>query len=347
MRVSADDLRRCITDIFAASGSDTEEAGVIAEHLVGANLVGHDSHGVIRVMEYLPFIERDMVRPNQTATVVADTDVVTVIDGGRGYGQVIGVAAMERGIAKCRRQGVALIGIRNTGHLGRIGHWAELVAAAGLVSLHCVNTSGFGILVAPYGGREPRLSANPLAAGIPVADAPLILDMSTAAIAHGKIKVALNAKTEIPDNCVIDHTGQVTRDPAAYVGPPVGAILPVGGHKGHGLSILIEVLAGALTGGHCSHPDHAAYLANNMFSLLLDPDVMGAGGGFADELRRLEDWVKSSALATGSGEILLPGEIERRTRTERLANGIPLDDTTGRQLIETGRAAGADMQGIG
>ena len=285
MRIAADGLRDCVTNIFAAAGSGRDEAAAIADHLVGANLVGHDSHGVIRVAEYMPFVERDMVRPNQTGEAIVDTEIVTVIDGGRGYGQVIGVQAMELGIAKCRQRGLAVVGIRNTGHLGRIGYWAELAAAAGFVSLHFVNTSGFGILVAPYGGREPRLSANPLAAGVPRPDrSPLILDMSTAAIAHGKIKVALNAKTLLPDNCVIDHAGQVTRDPATYEGPPVGAILPVGGHKGHGLSVMIEVLAGALTGGHCSHPDHADYLANNMFSLLLDPDLMGAGAGFGNEL---------------------------------------------------------------
>ncbi len=208
MRIAADNLRTCITDIFAAAGSQTEEAQIVAEHLSGANLVGHDSHGVIRAIQYMPQVDQDKVRPNQTAQAVVDTDIVTVIDGGRGYGQVIGVQAMERGIDKCRRRGLATVGIRNTGHLGRIGHWAELVAAAGLVSLHFVNTSGAGILVAPYGGREPRLSANPLAAGVPgPGGPPLILDMATAAIAHGKISVARNAKTQLPDNCVIDHAG--------------------------------------------------------------------------------------------------------------------------------------------
>ncbi len=348
MRIAVENLESCINGIFVAAGSRVEEARVLAEHLIGANLVGHDSHGVIRAIQYVPNVEQDKVRPNQTARAVVDTDVVTVIDGGRGYGQVIGVQAMEMGIEKCQRHGMAAVGIRNTGHLGRIGHWAELVAAAGLVSLHFVNTSGAGILVAPYGGREPRLSANPLAAGVPMPGrAPLILDMSTAAIAHGKISVALNAKTQLPDNCVIDHTGQVTRDPATYEGPPVGAILPVGGHKGSGLSVIIEVLAGALTGGHCSNPDNenAGYLCNNMFSLLLGPDLMGAGAGFGGELARLETWVKSSAPAVGTdGEILLPGEIEQRVRADRLKNGIPLDDETRRQLVRVGETLGVNMR---
>ncbi len=350
MRIDAARLQSCVHDIFVATGSEANEARVLADHLIGANLVGHDSHGVIRVIQYVRHVAQDKVRPNQTAAAVVDTDLVTVIDGGRGYGQVIGVRAMELGIEKCQRRGMAVVGIRNTGHLGRIGHWAEFVAAAGFVSLHFVNTSGAGILVAPHGGREARLSANPLAAGVPVPGrAPLILDMSTAAIAHGKISVALNAKTQLPDNCVVDHIGQVTRDPAAYEGPPVGAILPVGGHKGSGLSVIIEVLAGALTGGHCSNPnnENAGYLCNNMFSLLLDPDLMGAGGGFGGELERLETWIKSSAPAVGAGgEILLPGEIEQQTRADRLANGIPIDDETRRQLIEVGEARGVNVGAI-
>ncbi len=338
MRLPADVLTTHAVEILTAAGSSSAEARVVADHLVGANLVGHDSHGVIRIPSYLAALRNDQVRPNQAATAVLDTGSICVFDGGRGFGQAIGAQALDAAIAKCRQHGLALMGIRNTGHLGRIGYWAERAAAAGFVSFHCVNTSGAGILVAPFGGREARLSANPLAFGVPVPGrAPMILDMSTASIAHGKILVAANAKTALPDNCVTDHTGRVTRDPAAYMGPPVGAILPIGGHKGHGLSIMIEILAGALTGGHCSNPEHGAFLANNMFSLLLDPDLMGAGAAFGSELNALEQWVKSSAPAMDAsgdadGGILMPGEIEQRTRADRLANGIPLDDETWRQL---------------
>ena len=234
-------------------------------------------------------------------------------------------------LAKARDTGLAALGIRNTGHLGRIGHWAERCAEAGFLSLHLVNTSGFGVLVAPWGSREARLSANPLAAGVPIPGGePIILDISTASIAEGKIKVARNAGTKLPEGCVVDATGLPTRDPAAFYGPPRGAILPFGGHKGSGLSVIIELLAGALTGGGCTapHSANAAVLRNNMFSLLIRPDLLGAGDAMGPEIEAFIAWLKSAAPAEPHSEILLPGEVERRTKAQRQKNGIPLDAAT-------------------
>jgi len=199
MPYKAEAVERLVAAIFARAGSRDEEARTIARHLVEANLVGHDSHGVVRVPSYIDWLRKDMVRANQSARIVFETDTVAVIDGQFGFGQVIGEQAMAAGIRKARRHALAAVALRNSGHLGRIGDWAIMAADAGLVSLHWVNTSGAGILVAPFGGTDRRLSANPIAAGAPVAGGtPIIADLSTCVIAEGKIKVALNKGVEVP-----------------------------------------------------------------------------------------------------------------------------------------------------
>ncbi len=180
-----------------------------------------------------------------------------------------------------------MVALRNSGHLGRIGDWAEMAAHAGKVSLHFVNTSGGGILVAPFGGSQRRLSANPIAAGVPVKEGPpIILDISTCTIAEGKIKVAFNKGEKVPDGCILDGAGHPTNDPKAFYAAPAGAILPFGGHKGYSLSVIAEVLAGALTGGSCSHFG-VDRVANNMLSIIFDPAFFQSADDFAREIERL------------------------------------------------------------
>src|SRR5579864_1288021 len=249
---SSDRLKTLVAAIFSAAGCEPPESRRIAHYLVEANLVGHDSHGVIRVPQYIDWLGAGKVYANKTLEVVSETDVIAVVDGQFGFGQTMGEAAMNFGIEKCRQRGVAVVALRNTGHLGRIGDWALMVARSGLISLHFVNTSGGGILVAPAGGTQRRLSANPIAAGVPIKNgAPILLDISTCTIAEGKIKVAFNKGTLVPPGCILDGAGQPTDDPSAFYATPPGAILPLGGHKGYALSVIVEVLAGALTGGSC------------------------------------------------------------------------------------------------
>ena len=335
-------VERLVAAIFARAGSRGEEARTVARHLVEANLAGHDSHGVIRVPSYIDWLRKDMVRANQSARIVLETDIVAVIDGQFGFGQVIGEQAMAVGIRKARRHALAAVALRNSGHLGRIGDWAIMAADAGLVSLHWVNTSGAGILVAPFGGTDRRLSANPMAAGAPVAGgAPIVADLSTCVIAEGKIKVALNAGVEVPSGAIIDGQGRPTSDPKTFYADP-GAILPIAAHKGYVLSMICEILAGALSGGGTSHPSNptASRVVNGMLSILLDPTVFTPAQDFAREIRRLAEWVRASPPARPGGEILLPGEPEERTRAERLAKGLPLDPTTWSELRDTAASVG-------
>jgi hydroxycarboxylate dehydrogenase B len=281
------------------------------------------------------------VQANRSMQVVLENEVLAVVDGQFGFGQTIGTQAVQLGIDKCRRHGVSVIALRNTGHLGRIGDWPLQAARAGILSLHFVNTTGAGILVAPYGGTQRRLSANPIAAGIPITGGePILLDISACTLAEGKIRVALNQGTAVPENCIIDAQGRPTTDPRVFYADPPGAILSIGGHKGYGLAVLCEVLAGALTGGGCSNPEHAGRLANGMLSIYLEPTFFQKDEAFAAEIRRFITWVKSSAKARPDGEILMPGESEERTRTKRLRDGIDIDDTTWSQIVGAAQSVG-------
>jgi len=335
-------LRRFVGAIFEAAGSLPGEAGIVADHLVEANLKGHDSHGSIRASKYVAWVEAGQLLPNRHAEVVSDRGALVVVDGGFGYGQVIGREAMGIAIERARTYGFCALGIRNSGHLGRVGAWAEQLAEANLASFHFVNTSGFGILVAPHGGSDRRLSANPVAAGAPMKGRPpVILDIATSSTAEGKIQVARNRGQALEPGLVIDGAGVPTTDPERFYASPPGAIFPFGGHKGSGLSFMCEILAGSLTGGASSHPQNptASRLVNNMLTLAFEPAAFPTDQFDADVLR-LADWTKASPPLTPGGEVLLPGEVELRTEVERLASGIPVDDQTLGQLCEIAKSLG-------
>ena len=340
-RIGASELRAFVADVFRAAGSDDDEAHIVGDHLVDANLAGHESHGVIRITKYLNWHAKGMVIANRHAVIVRESPCNAVIDGQFGYGQVIGREAMAIATAKAGQSGLCAVAIRNSGHLGRIGAWAEQVARAGFASIHFVNTSGFGMLVAPHGGTDRRLSANPIAASAPgPSGGPLVLDISTSAIAEGKIQVAKNHGEQLPPGCTIDSEGRPNQDPAVFYGPPVGALLPIGGHKGYGLSVFCEILAGALSGGQTTNPANATAgrLVNNMLSLVFDPQAFCGAEAFSAEIVRLAEWVKASPPAVSGDEVLLPGDVERRTRARLERDGIPLDAVTRQQIAGSVRA---------
>lgn len=343
MKLPHDRLQQMVARIFAQAGCHEREAGSIAAHLVDSNLVGHDSHGVIRVVSYVAWIRQGKVVPNQSLKILFENDALAMVDGSGGFGQVIGEQAVELGIAKSARSGVAVVALRNSGHLGRIGDWAEQAARGGRVSLHLVNTNGAGLLVAPFGGIDRRLSADPIAVGVPRdRQPPIVLDISTCAIAEGKIRVAFNKGVSVPEGAIIDSQGQPTTDPRIFYGQPPGAILPMGGHKGYGLAVMAELLAGALGGNGCTRPG-VPRLANGMLSIYLDPNRFVSAEYFRSEIDEFVEFVKSSRTVTPGGEILMPGELEHRHRQARMVEGIQLDDTTWGQLADTWRAVGLEQ----
>lgn len=337
--VTAGKLVDLVSAIMGGGGSHAAEARTIARRLVDSNLVGHDSHGVIRVGKYLEWAQQGWLRPNVGPTVVFENDALAIVDGNRGFGQVIGEFATSLGIRKAAAQGIAFTGLRNCGHLGRLGDWAEMAADAGQVSLHFLNTSG-AQRVAPYGGSDRRLSTNPLAIGVPLADAPpAILDITTSMVAEGKLMVAQNKGEQVPEGWIVDAAGRPTTDPGRFYDG--GALLTIGAHKGSGLSILTDLLAGAVTTGRSSDPEDTV-LRNNMLSIFIDPKVYDRDNVVLAEARRLVDWVKASPPAVPGQPVLGPGDVERRTRAVRLAEGVPLDDKTWDDLVTAARSVGID-----
>ncbi|MFP6618245.1 MAG: Ldh family oxidoreductase, partial [Pirellulaceae bacterium] len=211
------DLKQYTHTIFAAAGCSEQEAARVAEHLVEANLVGHDSHGIIRIARYIEWIQEGKVLANQQVKVILENDMLAVLDGQFGLGQSIGEQAVRIGLDKCSAQGISIVGLRDAGHLGRIGDWPLMAARENKISIHFVNTSGAGILVAPFGGVDRRLSANPFAVGVPRQNGePIILDISACMMAEGKIRVALHQGKLLPDGCIIDAQGQPANDPKAF-----------------------------------------------------------------------------------------------------------------------------------
>ena len=195
------------TAIMHAAGCNRDEAATIARRLVDSNLVGHDSHGVLRVSRYLDWMRKGWVKANQAPSVVFENDSIAIVDGNRGFGQIVGEFAGKLGTDKAAQGGIALVGLRNCGHLGRVGDWAELAAAAGQVSLHFLNTSG-AQRVAPFGGSDRRLSTNPITIGVPVKDGePIIVDMTTSMAAEGKLMVAVNRGEQVPEGWISDAQG--------------------------------------------------------------------------------------------------------------------------------------------
>lgn len=342
-RFASNAVERLASTIFQRAGSKPEEAATIARRLVDANLVGHDSHGVIRIPQYIERVLAKEMIPNQTIEVVSETDVLAVVDGRFGFGQTIGEQTMQLAIRKCAHSGISVVALRNSGHLGRIGDWAIMAAEAGKISLHWVNTSGGGILVAPFGGSDRRLSADPIAAGIPVkGGSPIVADLSACVIANGKIRVARNKGVPVPEGCLIDANGQPTTDPEVFYANPPGAILPFAGHKGFALGVLVETLAGALSGGGASNPENpsAHMIVNNMLTVVLDPAVFMPEAAYSQEIDRFVAWVKGSPPIEEGGSILMPGEPEERSRAERRTHGLEIDDKTWDQITAAARSVG-------
>ena len=335
--VRAAPLIEWVTSIMRAGGCREKEAETVARRLVESNLVGHDSHGVLRVAKYLEWMRLGWLRANQTPTIVFESDAIAIVDGNRGFGQVVGEFAGALGTSKGAKSGIAMVGLRNCGHLGRVGDWAELAAAAGQVSLHFLNTSG-AQRVAPFGGSDRRLSTNPITIGVPIAGAdPVIVDMTTSMAAEGKLMVAVNRGESVPEGWIIDKTGQPTTDPRHFYDG--GALLTIAAHKGSALSMVTDLLAGAISTGRSSDPEDTV-LRNNMLSIYIAPKVYDAEGAVAREAARFVAWVKASPPAKRGVPVLLPGEIERTTRARRLAEGIPIDDTTWADLTAAAKSVG-------
>jgi hydroxycarboxylate dehydrogenase B len=338
-----DTLHALIRAVCTAGGSAEREADLVADQLVEANLTGHDSHGVGLLPMYVQSLAKGALVPNRHAELVHDQAAVLVVEGQRGYGQVIGHEAMDLGTARAHEHGIAVLAIRNSFHLGRIGHWAEQCAARGFASIHFVNGIDHPPIHAPFGSAEARLSTNPFCAALPGRDGPMVvLDMATSKIAVGKARVAANRGVPAPEGSLLDADGRPTRNAAVMFQEPKGALVAMGEHKGSGLAIICELMAGALTGGWTTRPEHpmAGGIVNNMLSVLIDPDALGGRERLWHEGGALISYLKSARPLAGVAEVLVPGEPEQRRRRQRLAEGIEVDERSWADILAAARTAG-------
>jgi uncharacterized oxidoreductase len=324
-----------IAAIATAAGSRAQEASLVASNLVLANLCGHDSHGVGMMPWYVKYIVGGGLVVNQHAATTSDAGAMLMLDGQKGYGQVIGHEAMKLGIARAHQQGMALVALRNSHHLGRIGQWAEDCADAGLVSIHFVNALLWP-LVAPFAGTDARFATNPFCVGVPRQRAdPLILDFATSKLALGKVRVAMQSEQPVPAGTLIDSSGAPSTDPRvmfeADAAGKLGAMLPFGDHKGYGMALMCEILGGALTGGETLHENgHMDGIYNNMLSLIIDPARL-ANNGFYREMEAFIAWVKLSPVAQSHDKVRVCGEPELEMRMQR-SSGIPIEVNTWNDL---------------
>jgi uncharacterized oxidoreductase len=340
---STGELTDFATRLLRVGGAGADEARRVAESLVGANLRGHDSHGVMRIPYYIDQVQKGEIVPGAALTVLRESDVLLVADGGWGFGQVQAARLTERLMVKAEKSGVALGTMFKSAHVGRLGEYCEQAAAKGLVSLWMVNTHGTARRVAPPGGTSPRLGTNPLAFGVPNGNELLLLDFGTSATAEGKVRVKRIAGQQCPDGWLLDSGGRPTKDPNVLYQDPPGSILPMGGsqaYKGFGLALMVEVFAGALSGGVCAREVPKNQVGNCAFALVVDPSHLGGEDHFAREVRELAQFVRSSPVASGQGGIQLPGDPERNLFAERSRQGIPLDDGNWRALADRAKKLG-------
>lgn len=335
--IASDRMEAFVASIVRANGSSDEEAALVASNLVRANLKGHDSHGVGLIPTYVNAQHFGKLRPNRQMSVIKDDGAILLLDGNAGFGQVIGIEAMKLGIERAKQHGLCLMSLRNTHHLGRIGEWGEMAADEGLISIHWVNGITKMPLVAPYGGSDARYTTNPYCTAIPeTPDHPrIIFDMATTKVAQGKVRVAYNKGVPVPPDCLIDSKGVMTTDPSVMFEEPTGALMSVGAHKGYGLALICEILAGALSGGGTFQPDRADgfSIINNMMAVLIDPARLGDSGALGAEIDLMQNYVTASPPAPGVDQVMVPGDPERKARAERLENGLPVDDTTCEEMI--------------
>jgi LDH2 family malate/lactate/ureidoglycolate dehydrogenase len=321
-----------VAGIFEAAGATATGARQVANSLVTSDLVGHDSHGIVRVRQYLDTIDQGALDPAAEPAIIQETAVMTGVDARRGFGQIAARFAMELTIQKAEMYGLAATGLFNCNHVGRLGEWVQLAAEQALIGLAFCNGGAKKGSVTPYGSATRLLGTNPIAAAVPVSGrAPIVIDFATSVVAEGKVRVHRNRGQPIPEGWILRADGQSSTNPEDFYAG--GVLLPAAGHKGYSLSLLVELLGGILTGhGSPVLPDFGT--GNGVLFLILAPEAFRPAADFLADSAALCERVKAVSPAPGFAEVLLPGEPEQRTAARRQAEGISIDDTTWTHLTE-------------
>jgi uncharacterized oxidoreductase len=335
MPIFTEDRLRAVTALIVRRmGSDPTETAMVADHLVRANLAGHDSHGVGMLPAYVRLLQDGLLVPNQAPETVLDFGALLVLDARRGFGQRVTALSVDRAIARAREVGACVLGMRNASHIGRVGTYGEQAVAAGMAFIGYVNVADHHDIAAPWACAEPRLGTNPFVTAVPGAEGPMLLDMATTTIAAGKARVARNKGVPVADGCLIDAEGKPTNDPTPFIDDHIGALTAFGRHKGSGLAVMCEIMAGAVAGGQRAGEPYRGGILNSMFAVVIDLARMSGSAAALAGVEATKAHIRSSRVAPGFEQILLPGEPERRSAAARRAEGIPVDDRTWEQIRE-------------
>lgn len=343
--LSYEEIYQATLRVTQALGCPPGEAEVVAEALSKANLAGHDSHGLIRVEQYTRMVQSGDIVPGAPTTVAREAPCTALLDGGWNFGPVIARRAVELAIKKAREYGTGTVSVKNSNHLGRLGEYTLLAAEAGMLCIGTVNNHGRGNLVAPFGGSDGRLATNPISFACPGPDRPVLVDITTSVVAEGKVRLVKNAGKQVPEGWIIDNQGNPTTDPNDLYTDPRGAILPFGGavaHKGYALSVMVDILSGALSGAGCSFSG-TSRLGNAMFFTVVDIEKFVTREEFIEQVSILEQYIKGSPLAPGFKEIVLPGEPEFRQEERRRREGIVVDQATWEQFVAIAAELGVQI----
>ena len=338
--VDAHELERAVSEMLRAVGSPEREADVTARILVDSNLTGHESHGVMAVPRYLEQVKKGWIVPGAEIEVVLDKPAIALVDGNKNFGAAVAHRATELAIEKAKKVGIAAVGARNTHHIGRVGTYPEMIANAGLGGIVCANSGGPVHGVAPYGGAKGRTGTNPISFGFPSDfDGPVVLDMATSVHAGNKMRAYERAGHPIPEGWLQDSDGNPTTDVSEYRNG--GSVRTFGGpvgYKGYGLSFMVEIMSGMLSRNGYSRdmgrPTDRGDVSNGHFIIAIDCEAFMPLEELKEEIADMTGWIKSSPPAKGFDEVLYPGELEARSRNERLESGVPLDGTTFEELVQ-------------
>ncbi|MEM1508070.1 MAG: Ldh family oxidoreductase [Candidatus Bathyarchaeia archaeon] len=326
------------TKIFLAAGVPLEEARLVSELLVKSNLVGHDSHGIIRVIQYINEIEKGSIKPGANIEIVKETSSTAILNGNWGFGQVVAKRAMDLAVEKARKNAVSIVCVFNCNHIGRLADYAIMASEKDMIGIVMVNSTKF---VAPFGGMERLLSTGPMCFAFPsYLDFPLVIDVATSVVAEGKVRVALHKGEKIPYGWIVDKNGNPSNDPKdLYDG---GALLPLGGdehgHKGFGLGLAVEILSGILTSAGCAYEEDKR--GNGVFFEVINVEKFMPLEDFKRKVSDLVRVIKSSKPRPGFKEILVPGEPEHLTEKIRLREGIYVPEKTWEEIKNLARKLG-------
>jgi uncharacterized oxidoreductase len=333
-------LREIMELVFRRLHVPEEEVQIIAETLMEATLAGYPSHGIMRVPRYVEGIRRGDIVPGAVIEVLEQTATTARLDAHHAPGPVSAARAVNAAVAKAAETGAGVVTVVNGNDVARLGSYLERPSRDGYVVLMMANDAGGNPAVAPWGGAQPFLSTNPIAAGIPRAGgAPIIIDMSTAVASEGQVRMRRNRGERVPPGWLVDENGETITDPGRYwAAPKKAALMPLGGmlagHKGFALGVLVEALAGALSGAGCSAGITNLPDRNGLFVLALDPEKFGSRAVFLQHIDRFVSGVKQVRTIPGMQRISLPGEGAARNRKQNIAGGIDIDTVTWKQLQE-------------